>query len=171
MNSTSINSSDEQSPLLPSSSVTSTEPRLPSLQEGISSLENLSTPDYSNLECYTPILSQSPSLPARTAYALLVLLQLHKNASIPILNVSDPCQAVRLDKKRQSERTSLSNHILSVWNTFLSECPNAEDLGTLLWISFPTSPGSDKCSRGGFSNDCINFDPLPISYIHGLLFQ
>jgi hypothetical protein len=131
----------ESTPLLVSSSGLRVRNTLPSIAEGLNSLQTQGVHNFNFAEQSSPFTTQ-------TAYRLLLLSQWHATIRYNVLNTKDIWESLDQQARLSSDVKILEDRIDSVWHDFIKEYRTSKEIEEILWLQFPTDGNSHRFIRG-----------------------
>jgi hypothetical protein len=133
----------ESSPLLVSSPDIRASYRLPSIAEGLDSVQALGVHHFNFGE------QSLPDFATQTAYQLLILLQWRVVLRRQVLkNTKDIWERRNQQAKLASDMKVLEDRISSIWNNFIKEYRTPKEVEDVLWLQFPVDGNGHRFVRG-----------------------
>jgi hypothetical protein len=131
----------ESTPLLVSSSGLRARNTLPSIAEGLDSLQAQGVHNFNFAE-------QSLSIVTQTAYRLVLLSQWRATLRYNAINTKDIWKSLDQQARLSSDVKVLENKIDSVWNDFIKEYRTPKEIEDILWLQFPADRNIHHFIRG-----------------------
>ncbi|KIM85412.1 hypothetical protein PILCRDRAFT_817424 [Piloderma croceum F 1598] len=143
----------ESTPLLVSSSGLQFRNTLPSIAEGLDSLQTQGVRNFNFAE-----QSLSP-FATQTAYRLLLLSQWREIIRHNAINTKDIWERLDQQARLSSDVKVLEDRIDSVWHDFIKEYRTPKEIEDILWLQFPADRNSHRFIR------VVDY----VAYLHGHL--
>jgi hypothetical protein len=131
----------ESTPLLVSSSGLQARNTLPSIAEGLDSLQDQGVHNFNFAE-------QSLSIVTQTAYRLVLLSQWRATLRYNAINTKDIWKSLDQQARLSSDVKVLEDKIDSVWNDFIKEYRTPKEIEDILWLQFPADRNIHHFIRG-----------------------
>lgn len=135
----------ETTPLLGDPSQGNTAVFLPFLSEGLAAARTRQIADVNLTEQCTQTF---PSVGARTAFEMLILLQWR----LDVQNKSEKSKDIWEHRENMAVSShdvqALENHIDTLWHYFAREYRTEQDIQDVLWLRFPLHSNSTRTLRG-----------------------
>ena len=96
--------------------------------------------------CPTPLKSPAEEL----AFSLIVLLYARNDANYKKGSRQDVLEHWHVEQQQVQDLQSLEQRVISLWNTFLSQCHSDDAVEVALWTSFPYEKPGYYSKRGAY---------------------